>query len=1095
MTRTSFPSQTVPDMGDTELRLIDFGDLVEADVRAGRTPPLSDYLARMPESVQTRAFHELLVIEMQARRAAGQEFSAADYRTRYPDRASEVEAAESSAFRPPTERGPSPRRTALAGDIIGKYRLIREIGRGGMGIVFLALDSGTGTWVAIKFIPPEFLSGSAELAAKSREMFDREADAARKIDHPNVVKVIDRGEDAGHVYLVMEYVEGPTLREHLRSGGPQHPALAAEMVAAIAGGVAAAHAENIIHRDIKPANVLLAEADGAAESASATTAAIAHVPGRFSDMQAVRIPKLADFGLAKQMDPNRSQVTLSVGGMGTLAYAAPEQAGGDTETGRYADVYSLGAVLYECLTGRPPFQAADTKETLRQVLFEDPAPPRRLNPQVPVAIDRICLQCLRKNPHRRYPSADELAADLRRFLAGAPIWARYDSLAVRVRKWAGRHPVRATAVAAVVVAAVGLAILWQAEERVQQAKRVSDLIATLVVTEPARVPGVLDDLDAAGSRAEAALRGRWDEAADGSLERQRLALALARFTPDRGDTPEAQALEARIAIADPAELRLIRDALAPRASSLRPILAAGLRDADPDRRLQYAAVLAGFDPEAVELRDQWQGVAERLVKQDPVELAAWVEVFRPAATALRPPLTALFEARLRPPESQAAAAILVAYLDATGDLLDLIGRDADEAQFRIVAAKLLTRPESCREELAKRLTGTFAGADEAAKDIAARVQANYAILALRLDPAGPAWNYLTSPPATDHRLQTYLIHWLAPRGVLAEEVIGRWKSANPLAPLILAAGTYDEQQLPPARRATLATELLSLFQTHPDCGVHSAAEWLLRKWGYGGDIENAVANLPRGPSDGREWYVTKSGLTMAVFAKPVQFRLSYREYGPAALNGAAVRTEAVIQPFAISVRHLPREMVETWFIHALRKKLERAGGLCHQAIAPYCNGLTVAEGLGENQCCYEQREGWWYLKPIDYHLKGYRLPTEAEVQYAVRLGTESPRFYGHDPKIFDDYAHDPRRVSHPAPGTMYLPNGRGLFDGLTFGGECCTHRPGPRDARKQESYHGGAFATVLDPARNDSVTLWDGASEMSGSCFRIAQSLLPADPR
>jgi hypothetical protein len=241
------------------------------------------------------------------------------------------------------------------------------------------------------------------------------------------VQVFEVGDDHGLPYFSLEFCPGGSLEKKL-AGTPLPPTDAARLVETLAKAMHSAHEKGIVHRDLKPANVLLAE-DGT--------------------------PKITDFGLAKRLETPGHTATGAV--MGTPSYMAPEQAGGQGKTvGPAADVYALGAILYECLTGRPPFRAATPLDTVLQVVSEDPVPPRQLNAKVPRDLETICLMCLQKEPARRYASAQALADDVRRFLAGAPVRARRATALERVTKWVLRHPAPAALVAVVVLATLVL---------------------------------------------------------------------------------------------------------------------------------------------------------------------------------------------------------------------------------------------------------------------------------------------------------------------------------------------------------------------------------------------------------------------------------------------------------------------------------------------------------------------------------------------------------------------------------------------------------------------------------------------------------------
>jgi eukaryotic-like serine/threonine-protein kinase len=299
------------------------------------------------------------------------------------------------------------------------YDVLDELGRGGMGVVYKARQLNLNRIVALKMI----LAGShATSAATTR--FLQEAETIARLKHPHVVQVYDYGSHEGKPYFSLEYLEGGSLADRLK-GEPQPPAPVSAMVQALAQAVQAAHEQGIVHRDLKPANVLLA-ADGT--------------------------PKIADFGVAKQGD---SVMTMTGEVLGTPSYMAPEQAEGHTKSvGPAADIYALGAILYELLTGRPPFKGASAWETIQLVSTSEPISPRQLQPRLPLDLETICLKCLEKDPAKRYSRAADLGEDLRRFQAGQPIVARPVGWPERTWRWCLRNrPVAAS------LAAVALSLL------------------------------------------------------------------------------------------------------------------------------------------------------------------------------------------------------------------------------------------------------------------------------------------------------------------------------------------------------------------------------------------------------------------------------------------------------------------------------------------------------------------------------------------------------------------------------------------------------------------------------------------------------------
>jgi serine/threonine protein kinase len=334
---------------------------------------------------------------------------------------------------------------------IGPYEILGEVGRGGMGVVYKGRHRTLTTRLAaIKVLHPA--AGGEE----ARERFLAEARAVASLHHPNIVRIYDVCDPApgeGEPFVALEYVEGGSLADRI-NGTPLPPREAADLLLPLAEAMHQAHLQGIIHRDLKPANVMLAGSVRARSVSEGGAQSLADAAG--SDL----IPKITDFGLAKQLDAD-SALTRTGAIVGTPSYMAPEQASGrNHEVGPLADVYGLGAVLYEMLTGRPPFKADTVLNTLNQVISTDPVPPRSLQPGVPRDLETICLKCLLKDPAKRYPSAGELAGDLRRFLQGEPIRARPTGTAERAAKWVRRRPAAASLIGAGGLALAGLVALW-----------------------------------------------------------------------------------------------------------------------------------------------------------------------------------------------------------------------------------------------------------------------------------------------------------------------------------------------------------------------------------------------------------------------------------------------------------------------------------------------------------------------------------------------------------------------------------------------------------------------------------------------------------
>jgi serine/threonine protein kinase/WD40 repeat protein len=418
-------------------------DCFEREWQGKHPPNLAEVLRSVPEEDRKELLRELLPIEIHHRLLRNEHLSLEDYRSRYPDMEvewfeqaiSQAESTRHQALLNKTTHA-SPHRTMGADETdpgcdqlhvhIPGYEILGELGRGAMGVVYRARQIGLNRVVALKMILSGRYASTTELAR-----FKKEAALIASLPHPNIVQVFDCSEHDGHPYFTCECIEGGTLANKI-SGVPQPAREAARFLETLARAVHHAHQAGIIHRDIKPANILLTK-DG--------------------------VPKIVDFGLAKQADSELS-ATIQGALLGTPMYMSPEQsAGHGKHVGPATDIYGLGAILYEMLTGRPPFQASNIQEVLKKIGESEPVSPRLIRRSIPRDLETICLKAMEKRPSDRYRSAADMAEDLQRFLSDRPIQARPVSQLESLWRLCKRQPLKASALLASVLLLVTVTIV------------------------------------------------------------------------------------------------------------------------------------------------------------------------------------------------------------------------------------------------------------------------------------------------------------------------------------------------------------------------------------------------------------------------------------------------------------------------------------------------------------------------------------------------------------------------------------------------------------------------------------------------------------
>lgn len=617
---------------------------------------------------------------------------------------------------------------------------------------------------------------------------------------------------------------------------------------------------------------------------------------------------------------------------------------------------------------------------------------------------------------------------------------------VRAVKWARRRPAAAAALIGVCLLAlaafgVGAAV---ARDRLND-RHAEDLVRALVTAEIARVPLIVRDLDDFRGWADPRLRRALPRAEPGSPQRLRLALGLLPT-----DTTQADTLSHRLPTATPAEVSVIREALRPVRRSQVPRLWAVLRDGRADRpqRLGAAAALAALDPANPDWGPYHADVAGWLVATNRFLLDEWADLFRAVRRGLLPHLEPIFSGREPSEERTAAAYLLAGYADDPAAVVGWLRR-GDSDQVRVFSARLSAfGPRGA--DLAE---GALAGA-------APGERANLALALLPLGRGGRVWPLFRHGPDDD--LRTRLIRHCWAAGIDPAVLIrhlGEEADASIRRALVLSLGEYPAAQLPRSERAALTPWLLKAHRDDPDSGLHSAAEWLLRRWGVtrpaGHGTDDPAAN---GPTDGRRWYTDRHGFTFAVIRGPVVFEMGSPPDEPGRHDDEARHARRIGRSFAIATTETTLAQYRQYEPKAGQGREPTLSpdapvtGLNYIECVRYCRWLSQRDGLTEEQMCYPDpaplQRGDLQGASVRLDRPGYRLPTEAEWEYACRAGTTTALPFGRSEEFLSRNAWWlGQGSSAPRPVGELKPNDLGLFDGLGNAEEWCLDTYAPYRSR------------------------------------------------
>ena len=877
--------------------------------------------------------------------------------------------------------------------LLNRFLVLKVLGEGSFGKVFLAKDEQLGRLVAVKVFKRPVQD------KKQFEVFLSEARMLAKLDHPNIVPVYDviNSESEG-VFIISKYLDGGSLSEIIAQGAHSYQNIS-KWIATIAEALHHAHVRGLVHRDIKPDNILLDSKGNL---------------------------YIADFGLALS-EELFGKVT---GLLGTPAYMSPEQASGLAHMvdGR-TDFFSLGVILYEMLTGRRPFEAKTISLTLQQIIRIEAKPPRQMKDTIPKELERICLKALNKNLNNRYLTGLDFSEDLQNYL-------KQNEVVPSMKNAAESNAANLSGVSSFHASLSGSVSSWAKISKTPG----MDSVNKILESGASILQSALESSDKDFSVTRPLLEQHLSDIKDDTNAKTRVLLALLPADPSY-----AKALIEPLLVAKPQDYIVMRQRLAPYAEIVIPLLEqkfAQLPDSDCAMSLRIAGALALWRSSSPLLDKIVPSIVGKLVAQDLIYLQEWAEIFKPLQKLLIHRLVSFGQDHSNPSSSRSYAnAIALEYASDNERVLFHLFVSADYSIIKTIFKKIVPVKDKMIAYL-KRFRSAVVPVTIPQEKVNAEIRKGMAAsLQLALGDSDGFSIFANSSDATSRSQAQTFIGALGVSVQMLFEKIQNETDLGTRAALVLALGGLSFEDISEAIKKQLKEYFLDLYQKHPDSGLHSALDWILRqKLGLGATCDKCIRDLEQVSEPAKNWSVNFLGQCFININGPVQFLMGSPKDELERVENEKLHETLIPRSFALSQKLVTVEQYLKFnpSFQAGRNNAKvadnPAAGISWYQAAEYCNWLSEQEKIPQSQWCYLPNEKGYYaggMRPANDFLKkkGYRLPTEAEWEFCARAGTKTPWFFGADGSQIDQFAYcQINSNNHLWPVGQLKPNDLGFFD-------------------------------------------------------------------